>query len=83
MKRRLVEGICFSYGMNQCPDKCSSFNENALQFSLYSFEIFGWVWDSRCLMEQKKHLKLAKEMVKCDEMLGKQTFNIKNCSEMV
>ena len=83
MKRRLLEGICYSYGMHQCPNKCSSFGESAVQLSLYSFEMFDWVWDGRCLAEQKKHLKLVKEMLRCNEMLGKQTYYIKNCSEIV
>jgi len=80
MRSRIQEGFCNTLGMDWCPNKCHDFNTTRVQLSLYSFEIYEWIWDERCLGEQKKHIDEVKEMMNYDRFHGIKTFHIRNCS---
>ena len=82
MKRRLHEGFCFSFGFQLCPHKCNDFNQHTVQVSLYSFEIYDWIWDSRCLREQEKHLKEVRGMVEYYKRYGKQMIEASEFSKL-
>ena len=74
MKRRVQEGFCYSHGFETCPAKCHAFNKQAVQVSLYSFEIYDWLWDPRCLKEQQKHFKDVARMIAYYQSCGKRIF---------
>ena len=80
MRRRVQEGFCNTIGMDMCPDKCRNLNTARLQLSLYSFEIYEWIWDERCQEEQNKHIAQVREMANYDRSHGIQTFYAENCS---
>ena len=79
LRRRIQEGFCNTIGMDWCPDKCQNFNSSRLQVSLYSFEIYEWIWDERCFGEQRKHIAQVKGMLNYDRSHGIQTFFNENC----
>ena len=76
LERRVQEGVCFAIGFDRCPSKCYSFDADSLQVSLYSFEFFDWLWDQRCLEEQRKHYVHVRALVNHNEKQGKRMFGM-------
>eukprot|EP00112_Aurelia_sp_Birch-Aquarium-sp1_P025123 Seg821.4 transcript_id=Seg821.4/GoldUCD/mRNA.D3Y31 product="hypothetical protein" protein_id=Seg821.4/GoldUCD/D3Y31 len=74
------EGLCYSAGVDYCPEKCRKWSLKGLHRNLFSFEDAEWFWDERCLSQQKKHYENVKKMVnyyvkKKKELFGLDSFN--------
>ena len=78
LERKVREGLCFSVGFDRCPKQCYSFEKTSLQITLYSFEMFDWIWDPRCLDEQRKHYKSVEYLIRYNEEHGKRMFGLNN-----
>ena len=53
----LVEGLCYSFGINLCGDLCREYNQTHIHVNLFNFENYNWLWDSRCMEKQIEHYK--------------------------
>lgn len=53
----LVEGLCYSFGINLCGDLCREYNQTNIHVNLFNFENYDWLWDSRCMKKQIEHYK--------------------------
>ena len=62
--RLMKEGLCYSFGFDQCHDKCLDFNKTQIQNSLFTFEIYQWQWDPRCYEMQVRHYSEVHRLVK-------------------
>ena len=62
--RLIKEGICYSFGFDLCPEKCTEFSSTEIQNSLFAFENYRWQWDTRCLKTQERHYAKVHELVK-------------------
>ena len=82
LKRRVREGLCHSILFELCPDKCTDFKKNSLQSSLYSFEMFSWAWDDRCLTEQNKHYDDVKQLIGYNLRHGRTMFGHETYSDV-
>ena len=86
LERRIREGLCFAIGFDRCPQQCYSFDRNSLHMALYSFEMFDWIWDQRCLSEQRNHYKHVQDLIRYNERHGKSMFGVndfgKICEEV-
>ena len=78
LERKVREGLCFAIGFDRCPRQCYSIDRHDLHIALYSFEMFDWIWDSRCLNEQKNHYKNVHTLIKYNEKHEKSMFGIRN-----
>ena len=76
LTRKVEEGLCFAIGFDRCPRQCYSFDRNSLQITAFSFEIFDWIWDPRCMDEQEKHYKNVKRLTEYNERHGKRMFGL-------
>ena len=61
---QLLEGLCYSFGIELCADLCKGFNITKIQVNLFNFENYDWLWDSRCLDKQIEHYKNVTELFK-------------------
>ena len=76
LKRRIQEGLCHSIWFDLCPMNCIHIERNSLQLSLFSFELFDWTWDTRCLEEQRKHYENVKELMMFNNKHGREMFGV-------
>ena len=82
LKRRIQEGLCYSIWFDLCPKNCMGFEKGSLQSALYSFEMFDWSWDTRCLEEQKKHYKQVKELIMFNKKHGVKMFGVQKYNDI-
>ena len=82
LERKVREGFCFAIGFDRCPRQCYSIDRHDLHITLYSFEMFDWIWDSRCLSEQKNHYKNVQTLIRYSEKHGKPMFGIHNFDQI-
>eukprot|EP00112_Aurelia_sp_Birch-Aquarium-sp1_P024099 Seg746.5 transcript_id=Seg746.5/GoldUCD/mRNA.D3Y31 product="hypothetical protein" protein_id=Seg746.5/GoldUCD/D3Y31 len=76
LERRLQEGLCFSIGFQRCPERCTAFQKSELHKSLFSFEMFEWLWDKRCHQAQRKHYMNVQRLINSNEENGKRMFGV-------
>ena len=76
LERRIREGLCFAIGFDRCPQQCYSFDRNSLHLALYSFEMYDWIWDQRCLSEQRNHYQHVQDLISYNERHGKSMFGV-------
>ena len=55
VNHQLAEGLCYSFGVERCPDLCKGFNVSNTHVNLFNFENYDWLWDSRCFDKQIEH----------------------------
>ena len=60
----LKEGICYSFGFEVCPEKCTEFDKSRMHNILYEFENYHWQWDKRCHEMQMKHYAVLRKFIK-------------------
>jgi len=82
LKRRVQEGLCHSIWFDLCPKNCMGFEKGSLQSSLYSFEMFDWSWDTRCLEEQRKHYEQVKKLIIFNRKHGVKMFGVENYNDI-
>ena len=82
LERKVREGLCFAVGFDRCPKQCHSFDRHGLHLALFSFEMFDWIWDPRCLNEQKKHYENIHILTRYNERHGKSMFGITDFSRL-
>ena len=80
--RLMKEGICYSFGFEVCPEKCTEFSSTEIQHSLFAFENYRWQWDSRCFNMQERHYAKVHELVKFhpEQFYLDVQSNLKICS---
>ena len=74
LKVRVREGLCRSLWFDRCPEKCVGLQRDSVQLSIYEFEMFNWLWDKRCLEEQRKHYENVNRLIKYNEKYGRKMF---------
>ena len=52
VNHQLAEGLCYSFGVERCPDLCKGFNVSNTHVNLFNFENYDWLWDNRCFEKQ-------------------------------
>ena len=76
LERRLQEGLCFSIGFHQCPERCTAFDSSRIHKSLFSFEMFEWFWDKRCHEAQRIHYRNVRHLINYNEQHGNRMFGV-------
>ena len=64
----LLEGLCYSFGVRRCGYLCNGYNVTSVHVSLFNFENFDWLWDSRCM---------EKQLSKCFKSLWGEVFQLR------
>ena len=57
------ESLCYTAGIDYCPQSCKMYQKDKIHKNLFSFEFSDWLWDSRCMGEQERHYKRVKDVI--------------------